>query len=51
MSALNFKTLNNVLYLSLFVLINNSKVTYTEKELTKESMSSISEVNRQLYEL
>lgn len=32
----------------LFVLINNPQVTYTEKELAKESISAISEVNRQI---
>jgi len=32
----------------LFVLINNPQVTYTEKELAGESISSISEVNRQI---
>jgi len=35
----------------LFVLINNPHVTYTEKELAKESISSISEVNRQISHL
>ena len=35
----------------LFVLINNSKVSYMEKELAKESKSFISEVNRQIPDL
>ena len=35
----------------LFVLINNPHVTYTEKELAKESISSMSEVNRQISHL
>lgn len=32
----------------LFTLVNNSQLTYTEKELAKKSASSVSEVNRQI---
>lgn len=35
----------------LFVLINNLQASYMEKELAKESKSSISEVNRQIPDL
>lgn len=35
----------------LFVLINNPQVSYMEKELAKESKSSVSEVNRQISDL
>lgn len=35
----------------LFVLVNNLQVSYVEKELAKESKSSLSEVNRQIPDL
>jgi len=35
----------------LFVLINNPQASYMEKELAKESKSSVSEVNRQISDL